>query len=396
MENSYRASHTDILNLVKAMEEPNIHKPFNVKGVTYLGYVVEDNRTGELSVHNEDWVKNYGEMGKLDNYICTKDDKPLLYIKGVPYSQFYNDLRNTDRDKPIDLFYWGENTARVSVNYKVRDDKPELREYSNSLERLNGKDLMGKLEDVGVTIRTVEQPKNAVLRASLDYTGIINTNYYSHALTFESGDLSLDKNDNIVFTSKRIEEFSRYRSGCGHPEHFHIPNSDYKKYVETTAILPILKGEEVKVIHEVADDPKFLMEQKIKSCRKDLHIDTKTYSDCDPDGHYDTTVSDITLLLAKGKEDGWINVFYIADEHKNKSKAIEYAVEESVNDFLNFLMEEELATPETVNDIINATRQVINQSQEKGFNIKPEFIKRLDGIDKNNTEKMKEEPDLDR
>lgn len=215
-------------------------------------------------------------------------------------------------------------------------------------------------------------------------------------LHLKGGNLTLDRDENIVFTSKRTEAFNRFRSGCGHPEHYYIPNSEYKKYVETTAVMPVSKGGAVTVLHEVADDPEYLMEQKIKSCRKGLHIDTKTYYDCDQDGHYESTVSDITLMFVKGKEDGWINVAYIADEHKNKSKAIEYAVEESVNDFLDFLTEEELATPETINSIITATRQVIKTSEDKGFSIKPEFIKRLDGIDKENTEKLKDEPDLDR
>ena len=279
----------------------------------------------------------------------------------------------------------------------LQDDKPELGKYSNSLEKLNGKELTGKLEDITLTVKTVEKPEDAYLNAGIKYTGYLNENYYSHALTNEWGNLTLDKDENIVFTSKRTKSFCRYNSGCGHPEHYIIPDSDYKKYVETTAVMPVSKGDAVTVLHEVADDPKFLMEQKIKSCRTDLHIDTKPYCGYDPDfGHCKETVSDITLMLAKGEEDGWINVFFIADEYKNKSKAIEYAVEESVNDFLSFLMKEKLATPETINDIITATRQVIKIAEDKGFSIKPKFIERLDSIDKKNTDKLKEEPDLDR
>lgn len=64
MENSYNVSYDDVRNLVSATKEPDLHKTFNIKGVTYLGYIVEDNRTGDLSVHNDEWIKNYGEMGK--------------------------------------------------------------------------------------------------------------------------------------------------------------------------------------------------------------------------------------------------------------------------------------------------------------------------------------------
>lgn len=381
----------DILKAVESWEMLN-HGQFTVKYVMDLGYIVERNRIGDTIVKDEDWVKeNYQN---IENCAGIFDGKPLIYIKDVPVKRF--DINNKrDKDKKLNLFYLGDTPARVSVEYGVSDKDPGLRFYSNSLEKLNGKVMEGTLQSVNVEVNTISTEYAhfyAVnLYAVINYTRDVERYYENHALRSESGTISHNNKGDIVFTSKRMEDFCRYRSGCGHAEHYIVPGSDYRKYVETSAVIPKEIGGKLEILHAVADDPKFLLEQKLKSCQRSLHINTKTEEWADSEGTYRETVSDINFIVRQGSEDKcFLKVTYIPDEHKNKHKALEYEVETSVSDFIHNLQENELADNDTLYNIAVTAKEVIEDAKGKGFEFADEFLKNFEKVYEDIEEKNKD------
>lgn len=377
----------DILKAVESWEMLN-HLPYTVKWVMDLGYIVERNHIGDTLVKDENWVKeNYQN---IENCAGIVDGKPLIYIKDVPVKRF-NINNDSDKDKRLNLFYLGDTPARVSVEYGISDKDPRLRFYSNSLEKLNGKVMEGTLQSVNVEINTVRDPAYAYFYAVINYTGDVERYYENHALHSEAGTISHNSKGDIVFTSKRMEDFCRYRSGCGHAEHYIVPGSDYRKYVETSAIIPKEIGGKLEILHTVADDPKYLLEQKLKSCQRNLHINTLAEEWADSDGMHSETVSDINFIVRQGSDDKcFLKVTYIPDEHKNKHKAVEYEVETSVSDFIHNLQEKELADNDALYNIAVTAKEVIEDAKKKGFEFSEEFLKNFEKAYEDIEEKNKD------
>jgi len=341
-------------------------KAYTVKAVTYLGYVVEDNSTGDMSVQTEDWIVR--ESSKISNLLyITPEKEPLLYVRGVRHNTI---ACGRGVPEEYNVFFLGCQPVSITVTYNISDQDPELRNYSYSITQLGGKrDIEGTLKSIRLEITEAYNIEYSNFSVVLQYTGKLDTKFYKYALENEEGNLRRDADGNINFISKRTLAFQRYRSGCGCAEYYIVPNSSYQKYIETFALLPKLGGH-VKVNHMVADDPEFVHEQKIKSCNRELCISSDTYDGCEGGEHYSETVSQILLKLREyGDGVCGVNVYYIPDEYRHSNKAVEYSREMPVTDFCKEYYDEELISAETVLKILSEAKEVIADAVSKDLPI---------------------------
>lgn len=338
-----------------------VQNKYRVLDVCRFGFIVKNHHTNLITVQDKYWVMKHSKQ--IENFIHIVDDNPLLHITEIPYVE-------GSEEKITDAYYLGEKLVNIEVVFDILDKEPNVRSYSTATVSLNGKAIKGTVKDIRLEIeesRYQKEPRYSNCNVTLEYVGYIDKNYYSHALTNERGKFVRNENGDLLFLKQKIEQFRQYRSGCGKAEHYHIPGSDYKKYVEVMAILPLEIGEEVVINYNVSDDPEFVRKQKINSCSKDINITTKTIVEADCDGVYEETISNAKIYLSSYKSEYSICVSYIPDECKYHHKAIEYEKNMSLDRFCNMLKEKYTVPNETLLEVITVAKNVCDIAKQHGF-----------------------------
>ena len=338
----------------------------SIMDVCHYGYLVKD-KTGDITVKDEEFViKNRDKIG---NIVSIEENKPVVYI---PETNIY-DLFTKKSYK--DVFFWGKDPVIIETKCFVKDDNPSKRCYSHAVISLNGKNIEGTVEKIenNLKLYNITSPSDmgySKHKFFIEFTGRLDTKYYSNALKREYGFLTKNDEGKIEFMSGGTREFCKYRSGCGHPEHYIIPNSEYKKYVEVKAVIPDI-GERISIHYEVSESPEFLLQQKIKSCSKELSFDPKScdYMDYEYGGRTET-ISEATLMLKPRSDNTYcVTANYIADEYRHRTKALEYENCLNIYSFCKSLIKDFEYDEDTIERVITEAEEVKEKAESLGVKV---------------------------
>lgn len=335
------------------------NKMYQIADICKYGYLIKNIENNEVLLKDSSWLEENSNNVAGFIGMCEMEEDGTFSQMPLIYS--------TDRN----AYFIGNDFARIEVNIEIKDDEPNKRYYSNSVIKLDGKEITGKITSVDVKVEKVKYPNLSGCCSICKFTSYVPTKF-KHCLSSQWGKLSL-KGENVVFSSERKEEFRKYHSGCGYEEHYIIPNSDYVKYVSCEAKIGNI-GDDFSLHYTVADDPEFLLKKKLDELKMDIDINADTVEWADCDGYYKETITNCNLYMAKNdnNDEYRLYVYYIPEEYKNHRKAGEYSNYLPINLFYDKI--KDITSHEMKYDFLIAVQTMINNAKEQGFEVEKSCI----------------------